>query len=592
MHISPPSFLPKLSIEPPSSVPVHEFLFDREGKYGRYDVQKSRPPFTCGLTGKAYSTLEVADRVEKLAQALSAELEWKVDEGKDLDKVIAIYSANTIDTATVSWATHRLNGVSCPVSTFFSKQELTHQLKAVNAKAIFTCAPLLAAAIEAAVTAGIPKSRVYLLELPAVLLNGAILPPGIKTVDQLIEQAASMPSLTPLRWSETQGASQIAYLCHSSGTSGLPKNVKISHRNVIANVLQCTVYEKTYRKADTENCLGVLPFNHAYALVTTTLLNVYRGDSVIVLPAFDLEVLLKATAKFSINRLLLIPPMMVGLVKAAPLLAQYDLSSVNSILVGAASLPQKVVAPFSKLFPGSMIIQGYGLTEAVVVVAAEHPSDIVPGSNGFVLPGFQGRLIDENEVEINDYGTRGELIIQSPSIMLGYHNNPEADATAYTKDGWFRTGDLVELRKSPAGNDHIFIVDRLKELIKVRGMQVSPAELEGILLNNPLVADVAVIPVPDESSGEVPMAFVVKSPVAADQDDGIVTTQLHEYFDGIVSSYKRLAGGIKFMNALPKSIAGKTLRNVLKEQAKATVQAPKTDGFSKEFSFDSDEEDA
>ncbi|KAK3685285.1 hypothetical protein B0T22DRAFT_529329 [Podospora appendiculata] len=577
MIITTPPYIPQLPFEPPTNVPIHEFLFGKdEHKHGRYPVNASKPPFTCGLSGTSYSASEVSERIQCLARALAVQLRWQVNEGSEMDKVVGIFSLNTIDTLTVSWATHRLNGVSCPISATYSTAELTQQLKTARCKALFTCVPLLQTAYAAAAAAGIPKPHVFLLPLPDESMNGMTALADVNSVDSLIQNGAGMPPLPDLLWGEGQGARQTAFLCSSSGTSGAPKNVKISHRNVIANVMQITTFESTYKGVEPEMCLGVLPFSHCYGLIVVSLASIYRGDGVVVLQGFDLFQTLEAIQSFKIRRLWLVPAMVVAMTKAAAVVRRYDLSSVTVAAVGASPLTGEIFQLFGDLLPNCSLVQGYGLTEAAVCVSFNHVNDAVLGSCGNLYPGFEGKLIDEDGQTIEEHGQPGELLLRSPSIMLGYHENDTATREILSDDGWLRTGDLMEIRKSPNGHDHLFIVDRVKELIKVRGLQVAPAELETHLLLHPTVADATVVPMPHEAAGELPRAYIVKSKEFEENghgDDEALKQQLHEYVNEAFAQHKHLAGGIEFVDALPKTSSGKTQRKVMKDKAKAWAAA-------------------
>ncbi|KAK1579624.1 uncharacterized protein LY79DRAFT_563816 [Colletotrichum navitas] len=572
MSFKPPAFVPTLPYDPPDTLAVHEFLFGDEDDYGRRPKAESKPPFTCGVTGKAYSAFEVKERIELLARALASDLGWQVNEGSEMGKVIGIYSLNTIDTLTVSWATHRLSGVSCPISSAYSELELTNLLKSVNCKALFTCKPLLDQALSAAAAVGIPSRHVYLLDLPSQSANESQVPFGAKSVDRLIKEARSMTPLPRLQWSKGQGARQTAFMCTSSGTSGLPKCVKMSHKNVIANILQVSTYDSISNHTEAEMSLGVLPLSHGYALNMISLNSVYRGDSIVILQAFDLFQTLEVIEKYSLRRLWLIPSMITAISKAFSLVKRYDLSSVMTVVTAASPLDEETSVLFSGLFPNCKLIQAYGLTEASVILTMVDQNDIMHGSSGSLLPAVQARLIDSNGQDINEHDRAGELWVRSPGVMLGYHNNEAATREMITEDGWLRTGDLVEFRQSPKGNDQIFIVDRIKELIKVRGMQVAPAELESFLLLHPAIIDVAVIPVPSESAGELPMAYVVKSPLAKHRDESALREELYNHVKRSLSQYKHLDGGIEFIDSIPKTISGKTRRAILKERAKALVR--------------------
>ena len=595
MVFTAPNYINKIPYEIPSNVPIHEFLFSEPKKYGRYPIEESLAPFTCGITGKAYSALEVKDRIEHLAAGLAAELGLKVAEGTEFDKVIGIYSVNTIDSLTASWATHRLNGASSPISPSYSVGELTRQLLAVKCKALFTCAPLYATAVEAAAAAGLPKEHVYILEIPEKACKGAIIPAVVKTVAQLIEEGKKAEPLPKLQFTKNQAATQTAFLCSSSGTSGLPKNVKISHRNVIGNVLQTFSHELNYKAKKPETSLGALPLSHSYALIVTGHLGIYRGDGLIVLPGFDLLDVLNSVQTYKMGRLWMVPPMVVAMIKASAIAEKYDLSSVKTVVVGASNLTKDVADQFKKLFSHCSLVQGYGLTESAVVVCFQNPHDIMFGACGHIFPGYQARLMDSEGKEVTEYNKPGELHLRSPSVMLGYLDNEEATKEAFSEDGWLRTGDLFELRQSEKGNEHMFIVDRMKELIKVRGIQVSPTELETYLARHPAIADNVVVPIPNEAAGELPIAFIVRTPEGKAKDEKQLKEEIHTYLNADMADYKRLAGGIEFVDSLPKTAANKTQRGTMKQKAKAIYEATKAKpppAVLQSFEFDSDDDDS
>ncbi|KAJ4858308.1 AMP-binding enzyme domain-containing protein [Trichoderma breve] len=582
MPFTTPPYIHKLPFDPPDSIPIHEFLFNDGDKYGRYPIADSRPPFTCGITGKSYSAVEVKNRIEWLSAALASELGFEVNGRSEFDKVIALFSVNTIDTMTISWAAHRFSGVSSPISPSYSATELAKQLKAVKCKALFTCATLLPTALEAASAANIPKTHVYLLEIPEKALKGAIIPTDIKS----------------LKWEQGQGASQTAFLCSSSGTSGLPKNVKISHRNVIANTLQMSTYESNYKSGKPESLLAVLPMSHSYALIVTGHSGVYRGYNAVVLPGFDLVDVLEAVQKHSIETLWMVPPMIVALIKNSAITARYNLEHVKTTVVGASNLTKEVNEQFARFSPNCQLIQGYGLTETSVVVSMQNKADVMFGSCGHIFPGYEGRLISRDGEEVTELDTPGELLLRSPSVMLGYLDNKKATKETFTSDGWLRTGDLMEFRKSDDGYEHLFIVDRVKEMIKVRGLQISPTEVEALLLRHPCIADVCVVPISDDSAGELPLAFIVRSPAGKKEDERLLKQRIHTFVNSELSEYKRLAGGIEFLEALPKSASGKTKRGEMKERAKKIFETGRAKALPKvlqvyvyESSDDEDSED-
>lgn len=575
MLFQPPSWVPQLPFDPPDSISIAEFMLEEH--YGRNPLGYSRPMFTCGLSGKQYSALEVKERVDYLARGLAKELGWQANKGSEWDKVIGVFSVNTLDTIPLAWATHRLGGIQTPANAAYSAAELEYQLKSSRATCLFTCVPLLATAKEAAKKCGIPENRIYILEVPKELTGGKGAPSGMKTVDDLVREGSKLDRLEPLQLGQGEGAKRTAFLCYSSGTSGLPKGVMISHRNVIANTMQIATFETPHRKAMrppgtqseyTENALGLLPMSHIYSLVVICHASAYRGDGIIVLPKFDFQQTLGAIQQFKINSLYLVPPIIILMTKNKPILDKFDLSSVWSLFTGAAPLGPETAEDIQKLFPSWKIRQGYGLTETCTVVCSTSPKDIWFGSSGSLLPGIECKIINTEGAEITEYDQPGELLVKSPSVVLGYLNNDKANKETF-QDGYMRTGDEAVIRKAPSGNEHVFIVDRIKELIKVKGHQVAPAELEAHLLTHPAVNDCAVIQVPDEKAGEVPKAFVVKAPsVGLEENDRILARQIQKHVEEHKARYKWITGGIEFIDAIPKSPSGKILRRFLRDKEK------------------------
>ncbi|KAI9875086.1 MAG: hypothetical protein M1830_008880 [Pleopsidium flavum] len=575
MIFKSPDWVPKLPFDPPDSIPINQFMLDET--YGRHPLGYSRPPFTCGLSGTEYSALEVKERVEDLAKALSKELGWQPNKGTEWDKVVGVFSLNTIDTLTLAWATHRLSGISSPANASYSAQELEHQLTSSKSKVLFTCLPLLPVALEAASKSGIPKNRVYLFNLPKEATGGKESPKEFKTVDQLIQEGQTLPRLEDLKFEKGQGARQTAFLCYSSGTSGLPKGVMISHRNVISNILQISTFEKPYRdslrdpgiQSDyTDVALGLLPQSHIYSLVVICHATTYRGDQVINLPKFELRQYLDAIQRFKINTLYLVPPIIIAMTKNKQLCDKYNLSSVSEIFTGAAPLGGETASDLQKQQPDWKIRQGYGLTETSTVVCSSPSHDIWFGSSGSLLPSTEARIVTIEGNEVTGYDQPGELLVRSPSVVLGYLKNDQANRETF-QDGWMRTGDEAVVRIGPQGTEHIWIVDRIKELIKVKGLQVAPAELEAHLLTHPAVADAAVIPVHNDAAGELPKAFVVKSPsIGLEENERMLIRKIQKHVEEHKARHKWLKGGIEFTDVIPKSPSGKILRRMLRDKEK------------------------
>ncbi|KAH8897961.1 acetyl-CoA synthetase-like protein [Thozetella sp. PMI_491] len=568
MVFYPPSWVPKLAIDPPDSIPIAEFM--QNEKYGRRPASKSRNPFTCGLTGRTFSVHDFFNRSEYMARSLSKRMGWTPNDGTPWDKVVAIFSVNTIDYIPAAYAAHRLSGIVSPANAAYSIAELTHQLKSSGAKALFTCVPLLESAISAADAAGIARKHVFIL--PTV---GDAKPASFATIEDLVVEGQSLPELEPLRWGKGQGARQPAFLCYSSGTSGLPKAVMISHRNVIANVLQHTAFESVGRKQRgvvTQVELGLMPMSHIYGLVVVSHTATWRGDEIVVLPKFELETYLAAIQKFRIEHLIVVPPIIIRMLQSHDICSKYNLDSVRLVYSGAAPLGQETTKELQEIYPKWTIVQAYGMTETSVVISSTSEHDVLSGASGSLLPGYRAKLLDPEGNEITEYNKPGEILVSTPSLTLGYLHNEKATAETfvYDEDGtrWIRTGDEVLITKAPSGHEHLVIVDRIKELIKVKGHQVAPAELEAHILAHPAVSDCAVIQIPDDRSGEVPKAFVVKSPEFASRPDDEVARIITKHVEDHKTSYKWIKGGVEFLPEIPKSPSGKILRRLLRDREK------------------------
>ena len=301
-------------------------------------------------------------------------------------------------------------------------------------------------------------------------------------------------------------AEDLVELPYSSGTTGLPKGVMLTHRNLVANICQCT-HEGLWDEWEHDRGIAVLPFFHIYGLVVIMNLGLYAGGTVVTMPRFELREFLRAIQDYRITRALVVPPIVLALAKH-PLVDEFDLSSLSLINSGVAPLSAELEVACGKRL-GCRMKQGYGLTETSPV------THFVPDGLAGKMPGEVGPLVPNTECRIVDVATGedvptdepGELLIRGPQVMKGYLDNPQATAIAIDPDGWLHTGDIARIDKS----ESLRIVDRIKELIKYKGYQIAPAELEALLLTHPAIADAAVIGLPDEEAGEVPKAFVVAS---------------------------------------------------------------------------------
>ena len=336
---------------------------------------------------------------------------------------------------------------------------------------------------------------------------------------------------------------------YSSGTTGLPKGVMLSHYNLVSNLAQIN---SVVNYEPGEVALAVLPFFHIYGMQAVMGSLLAEGVTVITVPRFDMEQVLTLIQDYRVTQFFVVPPIVLGFAKH-PLVDQYDISSLRKIFSGAAPLGAELTEEAARRVD-CPIVQGYGMTEMSPVSHLTEGYNSKPGSCGITAPNTASRIIDENG---NDLGVdeAGELLVKGPQNMLGYLNNPEATTETLDEDGWLHTGDVARID----ADGHMFIVDRVKELIKYKGFQVAPAELEALIVTHPAVADVAVVGIPDDEAGELPKAFVT---LKAEND--ISAEEIMTFVSEHVASYKRIRQ-VSFIDSIPKSASGKILRRLLKE---------------------------
>jgi acyl-CoA synthetase (AMP-forming)/AMP-acid ligase II len=421
-------------------------------------------------------------------------------------------------------------GVVSGANPMAGADDLAHQMRDSSARFVFTIAPLVATVREAAMRAG---------GATVIVLGEAA---GAVSLATLINSTDPEPALP-------QDPDALAALPYSSGTSGLHKGVMLTHRTIVSNVCQAV---QALQTPEGTVALAFLPMFHIYGFTVVTLCALAAGSKLVTLPRFEPASFLKAIEAYRVSRLALVPPVMQFLA-THPLVDAHDLSSLDRIGCGAAPLGAALEQRVRQRLKCT-VQQGFGMTESSGCVAVSYPGRELCGSSGQLLPGTQARIVDPVSGEDVARGAQGELWFRGPQVFKGYLNQPQVTAETLTTDGWVRTGDIGHFD----AEGFLFVTDRLKELIKVKGYQVAPAELEALLITHPSVADVAVIGRPDERAGELPVAYLVVRGALEPED---VKSWLAER----VLAYKQL-GDVVICDAIPKSAAGKILRRVLRMQ--------------------------
>ncbi len=503
---------------PDTSLP--EFVLDGAAERG------DEPAFVDADTGREVTFAELPAKVDALAAGLA-------DRGFGKGDVFAIYAPNLPEYPVAFHGVTSVGGVVTTVNPLYTVEELTRQLDDTDARFLLTVPPFAEKAREAAEETAVEE--VFVLGESEV---GTPFP-------ALFDAEAESPDVDI-------DPEELAVLPYSSGTTGLPKGVELTHRNLIANICQVSGVEPPDFGAD-DVSVGVLPFYHIYGMTVVMNWHIRAGATVVTVPKFELEPFLETLASHEVSVAYLVPPIVLALAHK-PVVEEYDLSALSTITVGAAPLAEDVADACADRLD-CLVKQGYGLTETspVTHLAPRDPEQVRRGTVGPPVPNTACRIVDVETGEDLGPGEEGEVLVRGPQVMRGYYNSPDATTDAFV-DGWLRTGDV-----GVADEDgYLSVIDRVKELIKYKGYQVAPAQLEGLLLEEPSVADAAVVPKPDEEAGEIPKAFVVPD---GEIDTGAVMDAVAER----VAPQKEIRE-MAVVDEIPKSPSGKILRRVLVDE--------------------------
>ncbi|KAI8817136.1 uncharacterized protein EV422DRAFT_255584 [Fimicolochytrium jonesii] len=537
---------------PAIPIPVtdtYTYLFGRDDAYNPSQEGNDAVVLIDSVTGATLTFDALRSAVRALAGGLLGNVRVKKGD------VVAVFAPNDMDYSVAVFGTIRAGCAVTLINPSYTADEVAYQLKDSGAVALITIASHVPIALEAAKKVNIPQSRVFTL--------GVEKSSQLKSIRDISTTDYKLPSQL---LTDEEVRTTPAYLCYSSGTSGRSKGVQTTHYNMVANVAQITSVSSdlAYVIPNEHNAwTGVLPFYHIYGLNLSLHTALSLRIPVVVFAKFDLLEFLSALQKYKVTMAHIVPPIMIGLAKH-PAVAKFDITSLRFLMSGAAPLDAETcVAVTHRLKGRTAVLQGYGMTEMSPVSHITADPSCPPGSTGSLLPNAQARLVDPDTKKDVATGEPGELWIRGPMVMKGYHNNAEATAETIDADGWLHTGDIAQVD----AKGFFYIVDRLKELIKYKGFQVPPAELEGYLLAHPDVADAAVIGRPSLEAGEIPRAYIVLK----EGHKGVTEADIVGYIEKKVAQHKRLRGGVEFIDAIPKAASGKILRRVLREMDKEKV---------------------
>ncbi|HCX31277.1 MAG TPA: 4-coumarate--CoA ligase family protein [Blastocatellia bacterium] len=502
-------------------IPITSFVFQNAKDRGE------KPALIDGPSGRVITYSQLADSISRVAASLATRGFKKGD-------VFGILSPNVPEYAIAFHAVARLGGISTTVNPLYTEQEIAHQLKDAGAKFLVTVPQYLEKATYAAREAKIEE--LFIFDDAGDEIDGAT------PFSSLLASDGSVPEVV------INPREDLVALPYSSGTTGLPKGVMLTHHNLVANMCQMDGLQY-FTENDTLIC--VLPLFHIYGLMVVLNMGLYQGATIVTVQRFEFEPFLQTLQDYSVTLAHLVPPIVLTLSKN-PVVDNYDLSKLKTIFCGAAPLDEHLTRACMQRLDCD-VRQGYGMTETSPVTHSSpaDPAQVKFGSVGVPAPNTDCKIVDLETGESLGPNKEGEVCVRGPQIMKGYLNRPEATAGTIDSDGWLHTGDIGYADE----DGHFYIVDRAKELIKYKGFQVPPAELEALLLAHSQVADAAVIPCPDDEAGEVPKAFVVLKGEATPEE-------IMDFVAARVAPHKKIRS-VEFIDKIPKSASGKILRRLL-----------------------------
>ncbi|KAD2804774.1 hypothetical protein R6Q59_029814 [Mikania micrantha] len=507
-------------------------------QFSKIDLPESRVALIDSATNRQVTYSQLRRSIHSLAAGLYHGL------GVRKGDVVFLLSPNSTLYPTICLAILLIGGVVTTANPVNTKAELTKQVLDSGAKL--------------AIAAPEEMHKLVSTEVPTLVTTSEPLSGNELSVEELIGCCESM-ELPENRLNQ----SDTAAILYSSGTTGTSKGVILTHSNLIS-MMTILKWAADITSAKDDIFLCFIPMFHIYGLAFFGLGLLCAGTTSVVMQRFDFQGMLEAIQTYKVNNIPAVPPVILGLVKYNG--GYYDLSSLRSVGSGAAPLSQHLAQGFRTKFPWVELKPGYGLTEscgAACFFVTGEEAKARSAASGALLPSFCAKVVDPvTKIAVAPYG-EGELWLKGPAVMKGYLGNEVATSATIDSDGWLRTGDLCYFDE----DGYLFVVDRIKELIKHNGYQVAPAELEAILLSHPHILDAAVVPLEDEEAGEVPMAYIVKATCSELSEDQVV-----QFIAGQVAPYKKIKR-VAFINEIPKSVAGKILRKDLMAQSKQKIRS-------------------
>jgi len=494
----------------------------------------------CSMTGDKRTYSGLLNETKQFAASLQRDLNFGTG------SAMVMVTPNHASFPSAALGCMSFGGVVSPANPLYGAEELYRQVVDANAKAVLAHSFALKPAQEAA-----QRARV-----PLIILDKA----GDDNTYSFPEMASSGLDGAPEFLANAPKPEDLALLPFSSGTTGLPKGVMLTHRNLVANIHQAGPADAQYAKRG-ESFYLPLPFFHIYGFGVGLGIGLMQGSRILFSPKFDLMNFLETIQNEKVTRTHVVPPIVNGLL-AHPAVAKFDLSSLRTLMSAAAPLGAEQETALASKFPGMIVKQAWGMTElspAGTIIDDSNPR-AGSGSVGQLVPNTSGRIIDPETEEVLFPDQTGEIVIKGPQVMKGYLNRPEDTEKTFTTDGYMRTGDIGYFDE----DGFLYVTDRCKELIKYKGMQVAPAELESLLLTHPEITDAVVIPRPCAQGGEVPRAYVVMKSGIKGVDEK-AEQEVKDFVAGRVAPHKKLRGGVRFTDQVPKSASGKLLRREVRE---------------------------